>query len=439
VLGLVAAAMFIALNGFFVAAEFALVKVRATQLDSSERKGDVRAVVAHEIISRLDRYLGVTQFGITVASLGLGWVGEPAFTGIFENASSSLTGHSLPHGAHLIVVACAFFFLTLVNVLLGELVPKLYAIQRSEKTALLVARPIRLVYVVFRPVLWILEGATRALLRAMGLSSDVASFAHDSEADVLSALSTTMLRSPGGREKKDLVERVIRFSQRTARQAMVPRVDVISLPLGTSGEGAARFLRKHQFSRVLLTKSRSLDDVVGYLYGKDFWLDPAVEKAPDLSGVRRDILIVAETQSALDVMRQMQHEETPIAVVVDEYGGTSGIVTMEDLLEEIVGEIKDELDEEPARVTRIPGERAAWEVDGRTPMEELRAFGVGFDEEEAESGESIGALLLDRLGRLPRPRDRVSFGNAMLEVVAVQKRRVLRVRVSLRQSEVPPP
>jgi CBS domain containing-hemolysin-like protein len=439
VLAFAAAALFIALNGFFVAAEFALVKVRATQLDSSERKGDVRAVLAQQIIGRLDRYLGVTQFGITVASLGLGWVGEPAFTGVFEQISTTVTGHVLPHVAHLVVVACAFFCLTLVHVLLGELVPKLYAIQRSEKTALLVARPIRFIYVVFRPVLWVLEAATHALLRAMGLSSDVASFAHESEADVLSALSTTMMRSPGGREKTDLVERVIRFSQRTARHAMVPRVDVVSLPVGTPGADAARFLRKHQFSRVLLTKDRSLDDVVGYLYGKDFWLDPAVEKAPDLLGVRRNVLIVAETQSAVDVMRQMQREETPIAVVVDEYGGTSGIVTMEDLLEEIVGEIKDELDEEPARVTEIPGERAAWEVDGRTPMEELRSFGVRFDEEEAAPGESIGAVLLDRLGRIPRPKDRVSFGNATLEVVAVQKRRVLRVRVSLRQSEVPPP
>jgi CBS domain containing-hemolysin-like protein len=169
VLGLAAAALFIALNGFFVAAEFALVKVRATQLDSSERKGDQRAVVAHQIIGRLDRYLGVTQFGITVASLGLGWVGEPAFTGVFEELSTSITGHDLPHAAHLIVVVFAFACLTLVHVLLGELVPKLYAIQRSEKTALLVARPHRRVYVVVRPVLWGLEAAPRAHVRTLGL------------------------------------------------------------------------------------------------------------------------------------------------------------------------------------------------------------------------------------------------------------------------------
>jgi CBS domain containing-hemolysin-like protein len=431
-----AAALFIALNGFFVAAEFALVKVRSVQLDARHKGGDRRAAVAQEIVGRLDRYLAVTQFGITVASLGLGWVGEPAITNGFERGSVALLGRPLPPIAHGVIVGVAFCCLTLVHVLLGELVPKLYAIQRSEPIALLVARPIRFVYIVFRPILWILEAATRLLLRTMGLSSDVASYGHDSEADVLSTLSRTLMRSPGGREKSDLVERVVRFSQRTARQAMVPRVDVVALPVATTGAEAARFLRKHQFSRVVLTKERSLDDVLGYLYVKDFWLDPKVESAPDLTGVRRDVLIVPEIQSAVDVMRQMQREETPIAVVVDEYGGTSGIVTMEDLLEEIVGEIRDELDEEPARVTEIPGEKCAWEVDGRTAMEELRGLGVPVD--DGDSGESVGAVLVDRLGHVPRPKDRVSIGSATLEVVAVQKRRVLRVRVSLAMTNPPP-
>jgi CBS domain containing-hemolysin-like protein len=437
VLALAIAILFVALNGFFVAAEFALVKVRSADLAASEKKGDRRAVVTQQIVARLDRYLGVTQFGITVASLGLGWVGEPAFTHIFEQASISLTGHSPPPLAHLFIVGFAFCCITLVHVLLGELVPKLVALQRAQRTALFVARPVRLVYRVFRPVLWFLEVATGFILRAMGLSANVASFAVDSEADVLSVLSMTMRRSPRGREKSDLIERVIRFSQRTARHAMVPRVDLVSLPIGTTGAEAARFLRKHQFSRVVLTDGRSLDHVLGYLYLKDFWLDPAAETAPDLSAVRRDILIVPETQSALDVMRKMQMEETPIAVVVDEYGGTSGIVTMEDLLEEIVGEIKDELDEEPARVTEVPGAIAAWEVDGRTAMEELRTLGVNVD--EAASGEAVGAVLLEQLGRVPRPGDRVRVGNAALEVVAVQKRRVLRVRVSVEGVKPPPP
>lgn len=428
-LALVAAVLFVALNGFFVAAEFALVKVRTARLESSERKGDGRASVAQTIIARLDRYLAVTQFGITVASLGLGWVVEPAVAHVVERVPLAMIGGPLAPYLPAMVVTVAFCCLTLVHVLLGELVPKLYAIQRAEKTALFVARPVRFIYVVFRPVLWILEAATRMILRAIGLSADVASHTEDSEADVLSVLAVTMRRSPGGREKSDLVERVVRFSQRTARHSMVPRVDVASLPIDTPGSVAAQFLRKQQFSRIVLTRERSLDDVAGYLYAKTFWLDPELEKAPDLSAVRRDVLFVPETQGALDVMRQMQREETPIAVVVDEYGGTSGLVTMEDLLEEIVGEIRDELDEEPAKIARVPGERAAWDVDGRATMEELRPLGV--EVLDAESAEPVGAAVVERLGRLPRVRDRVTIGEATLEVVGVQKRRVVRVRVWL--------
>lgn len=436
-IGLAIAALFILLNGFFVAAEFALVKVRATQLHDRARKGDRRAVLANQVISRLDRYLGVTQLGVTLASLGLGWIGEPAITHVFEDAGVALTGQTLTEYPHLVVVALAFVLLTSLHVLFGELVPKLVAIQRSEQTALFVANPVRVLYIALRPLLWILETATRVILRAMGLSADVGDHGVLPEAEILGILAASTGRSPRGREKSELVERVIRFSQRTARQAMVPRVDVASLPLGAAGRDAAIFLRKQQFSRVILTKERSLDEVAGYLYAKDFWLDPTVENAPDLSKVRRDVLFVPETQSAVDVLRDMQREETPIAVVVDEYGGTSGMVTMEDLLEEIVGEIKDELDEEPAKIIKVEGEPSAWDVDGRATMEELRSLGMHV--EEADAAEPVGAVVLERLGRLPRARDRVEIGNATAEVIAVNRRRVVRVRIRLPLTEPPPP
>jgi CBS domain containing-hemolysin-like protein len=433
VIRLAIAALFILLNGFFVAAEFALVKLRATQLHAKVREGDRRAILAHQVISRLDRYLGVTQLGVTLASLGLGWIGEPAITRVFEDAGVSLTGHALGEYSHFAVVAAAFFLLTSLHVLFGELVPKLVAIQRSERTALFVAVPVRVIYIAFRPLLWVLEAATRVILRAMGLSADVGDQGALPEGEILGILAASTRRSPRGREKSELVERVIRFSQRTARQAMVPRVDVASLPLCTRGEDAALFLRKQQFSRVILTKERSLDEVAGYLYAKDFWLDPTVEEAPDLSKVRRDVLFVPETQGAVDVLRNMQREETPIAVVVDEYGGTSGIVTMEDLLEEIVGEIKDELDEEPAKIMKVEGERAAWDVDGRARMEELRSLGMHVD--EADAAEPVGAVVLGRLGRLPRARDKVEIGNATAEVIAVNRRRVVRVRIWLPKTD----
>jgi CBS domain containing-hemolysin-like protein len=431
--GLVVAALCIALNGFFVAAEFAVVKVRATQLRSRARKGDKKAIVAESIVGRLDRYLSVTQFGITLSSLGLGWIGEPALAGLLDSAGVALTAAPASRALHLAIDVVAFGMLTFGHVLFGELVPKLVAIQRSEATAMAAAIPLRVIYVTFLPFLWLLEQASRLVLRVMGMSQDVASvegrFSHD---EILAILAASAVRSPRGKSTAELFERVMRFSQRAARHSMVPRVDVVFLPLQTSGKDAHDFVRAHQFSRIVLTNGRSLDDVAGYLYAKDFLLHPDADTLSDLSPLRRDILFVPEVQSGVDVLREMQRKQVPIAVVVDEYGGTSGILTMEDLLEEIVGEIRDEFDEEPQRVVKVPGRDGAWEVDGRAAMDELRAIGVQVS--DTELGEPVGAFVVQLLGRLPRAGDRVELApGATAEVTAISRRRVTRVRVVLKR------
>jgi CBS domain containing-hemolysin-like protein len=437
VLGLLVAALCVALNGFFVAAEFALVKVRATSLHSRARKGERKAKLAESIVGRLDRYLSVTQFGITLASLGLGWVGEPAMAAVLDSAATRATGAPLPGGAHLALDVVAFGILTFGHVLFGELVPKLVAIQRSEGTALAAALPLRLVYVTFFPLLWLLEASSRVILRTVGMSPDVASVeGRFSEDEVLAILAASAARSPRGKTLGELLERVMRFSQRTARHSMVPRVDVVSLPVGTNGTEARRFLRAHQFSRVLLTHGRSLDDVAGYLYGKDFLLHPEPEALPDLASLRRDVLFVPEVQSGAEVMREMQRKQTPIAVVVDEYGGTSGIVTLEDLVEEIVGEIRDEFDEEPQKVVRVAGAEDTWDVDGRATMDELRAIGVHVASRDL--GEQVGALVVELLGRLPRAGDKVELARgANAEVTSLSRRRVTKLRVQLKKEPEP--
>jgi CBS domain containing-hemolysin-like protein len=437
--GLIVAALCIALNGFFVAAEFALVKVRATSLRSRARKGERKARIAEAIVSRLDRYLSVTQFGITLASLGLGWIGEPAVANLLDRTMILIKGSPATGGLHVAVDILAFAILTYAHVLFGELVPKLIAIQRSEGTAVASAIPLRVIYVSFLPLLWLLERSSRVILRAVGMSPDVASVeGRFSEDEIVAILAASAARSPRGKTLGELFERVMRFSQRTARHSMVPRVDVVSLPIETSGEDARRFVRSHQYSRILLTRGRSLDEVAGYLYAKDFLLHPDAAAMSDVSALRREILFVSEVQNAVDVMREMQRKQTPIAVVVDEYGGTSGIVTMEDLLEEIVGEIRDEFDEEPQKVTKLPGSEDTWEVDGRATMDELRPFGVKVP--DSELGEPVGALVVELLGRLPRAGDRVQLApGATAEVIAISRRRVTRLRVRIqKEPEVAP-
>jgi len=430
--GLVVAALCVALNGFFVAAEFALVKVRATQLRSRARKGDRKARVAETMVGRLDRYLSVTQFGITLASLGLGWIGEPSLASLLDRATQSAFGRPTTGAVHVAVAVVAFAILTFGHVLFGELVPKLIAIQRSEATAVAAAIPLRVVYFTFRPLLWMLEQASGFILRSVGMSPDVASVeGRFSEDEILSILAASAARSPRGRALAELLERVMRFSQRAARHSMVPRVDVVSLPVQTSGAEADEFVRAHQYSRVLLTTGRSLDEVAGYLYAKDFLLHAEARTLPSLVPLRRDVLFVPEVQSGMDVLREMQRKQVPIAVVVDEYGGTSGLVTMEDLLEEIVGEIRDEFDEEPQKIIRLPGPDEAWEIDGRAAMDEVRSA-LGILVPNADLAATIGAFVVEILGRLPRAGDRVELARgAMAEVTGISRRRVTRVRVRI--------
>lgn len=435
-LGLLLAAVFIALNGFFVAAEFALVKL-STTLPHAPRtpREEPRVARARDVVARLDRYLSVTQFGITLASLGLGWIGEPAIELQLDRLARWVIQEEPGRALHVVAIALAFAILTFAHVLFGELVPKLIAIQRSDDVAYGSARPLQIMFTAFKPLLWTLERATGVILRTMGMKADAASEGTLSEDEMIGILAANAARSPGGKGRAELFERVGRFAERSARHAMVPRVDVFSLPITTSGGRAVQELRTHQYSRVVLTREKNLDEVAGYLYAKDFILDPAATELPSLDSVRREVLFVPEAQSLIRVLGDMQRAQTPIAVVVDEYGGTSGLVTMEDLLEEIVGEIRDELDVEAARVVKVPSEELAWDVDARATMEELRKIGVVVEEEEW--AETVGTSVLKRLGHIPRIGDKVDLGpDATAEIASVSRRRIIRVRVRVK---IPPP
>jgi CBS domain containing-hemolysin-like protein len=435
ILGIFFAIFFIVLNGFFVAAEFALVKVNTTRAMDQLKGATLSERVAKDVVARLDRYLSVTQFGITLASLGLGWVGEPAIEKVMHHLVVRFIGiegnRFIDFGATVIALS----LLTFGHVLFGELVPKLIAIQKSNATALSVSVPLWATYIAFKPLLFILEKATAVILRAMGLSSDASSEGSLSEEEIIGILAASSARTPGGKEKSELIERVLRFSERTARQAMVPRVDVHFMPVDTSGEEAYANLKEMQYSRILLTRERNLDEVLGYLYGKDFIMDEALRRAPSIESLRRDVLFAPETQKLFDVLSAMRREQTHIAVVVDEYGGTSGILTMEDLLEEIVGEIQDEFDNESVQIAPVQNQEGAWDVDARVTLDELQKLGVE-PMDEFPGGESIGTVVLDLFGRVPKRADRVRFArNAIAEVTSIRKRRIISLRVRLTPPE----
>ena len=434
VLDLALAAALIALNGFFVAAEFAFVKVRATRVQARARRGDARAIAAGEVLRRLDRFLSVTQVGITLASLGLGWVGEP----ITERAVLALVGTrtDLEHGhaLRLFATALGFTVLTLAHVLLGELVPKLVAIQRSEATALAAALPLRLLRFLFWPLLFVLELGSRLVLRPLGLAANLAQEGALSEEEILGILVANTAAGDHHQDRRLLFERVFRFAHRSAKHAMIPRVDIAALPVDATGIEALAMIRRQGYSRIVLTRARSFDQVVGYFYAKDLLTRADAHELPSLQALRREILFVPETRGLLHLLREMQQQQLHIAIVVDEYGGTSGLVTMEDLLEEIVGEIRDEHDEEPPYVQELrPG---VWEIDARATLEELRPIGVVVPEDEAT--EPVGAWLAGRLERFPRPGDTLSVGGHFrLAVGTVHRRRITRARLERLPTDEP--
>lgn len=429
VLGLVLAVAFVVLNGMFVAAEFALVKLGATRSQRAKKPTQPADLRVEAALDRLDRYLSVTQIGITLASLGLGWIGEPVLARLGERIVTEITGQPLGAAGRGIIFATAFGLLTFAHVLFGELVPKLVGMQKSRETAVITTPLLHAVNFLLYPLLWLMDTASWAILRSLGLSPEEHGQTTMSEDEILGIIAANVARGPRGEQKRELVRRVMRFSQRTAKSAMVPRMDVVALPVETSGEKAIEFARNQQFSRILLLEGDSLDDPVGYLYVKDLLFDPKAAELSDLRSLKRDMLFVPEAAHLDDVLRDMQRAQCPFAVVVDEYGGTSGIVTMEDLLEEIVGEIRDELDDEGERIERRTD---GWEISGDVTLDELAAV-AGIATIEGEPSVSIGAAVVAKLGRLPRIGDEVGFANFRAEIVGVARRRVTRVRVRIEQ------
>lgn len=437
-LGLLAALALVALNGFFVAAEFALVRVRPAQLQRLERKGVPGARSALKIAREIDRYLSVSQIGITLASLALGWIGEPAFAGLFDRVWQRFGGQPLGGASHGGGAVVAFAMITYLHVLLGEQIPKMMALHRAERTALLLARPLRLAYLLLSPVNFLIEGATKVLLRLFGVRGAVPGEGELSEEELTGIIAATMARGPRAEDKRALLERVVRFASRQARHAMVPRVDIAYLPVSTTPKDAIAYLRQQEYTRIVLTEKNDLDRAVGYLYSKDLLLDPKAISLPDLSALRREVLYVPEPQSLIDVLRAMQQAQTLFALVVDEYGGTSGLLTMEDLLEEIVGEIRDEADEEEQpRIREVAGEPGTWDVDPLLLLDDLRSIGV--EPPEDAGGEALDAWMVAELGRIPRKGDYVRLGPFDAEIRAIRRRRVVGVRLHPHAPTVRPP
>lgn len=434
-LALLLALFCVAANGFFVAAEFALVKVRPTSLESQAAAGNARAKRATVALANLESYLSAAQLGITLASLALGWVGEPAISHLIE---PKLTSYGLPKNfAHPIAMTIAFASITSLHIIVGEQAPKYVAIQRSEKVVLACATLMYWFYVATYPFVTVLNGVSNAFLRLIGLGAPPHEHTAASPEEIRLIVQSSFRAGSLEGSQRDLLERVLRGSGRSVRAIMVPRVDVTMFSLEDDIARCEERMRREGYSRYPLSEKNNPDRIVGYIYAKDLWAAPRPLRG-GLAALRRDILFVPETRVVAEVLEDFRLSNTPIAVVVDEYGGTSGLVTLEDCVEEIVGDIRDETDEEPSRTVIRPDGSVV--VDGSTPfadveVEEIRDL-VGEDDRDS----TVGAFVIEKLGRIPRPGDRVRVGEFEVVVELLRRRRVSRVsfRAAPKPSTMPP-
>lgn len=421
--GLLLGMFLVLLNGFFVAAEFALVKVRATQLDSLVAKGNWRAKRARHLVAHLDRYLSATQLGITLASIALGWVGEPAFSWLMEPIVSWFgLGEEATHAAS---AAAVFALVSILHIVLGELAPKSLAIRKPEPTSLWVSWPLYLFYVATMPAIWLLNHAANAFLKIFGIQPvSEGELAHDEEE--LRLLLASPNASQLSKHKRELLDNIFELSHRIARQIMVPRADVVYLSIDRSLEVNLAAARESGHTRFPLCEG-DLDHVVGLVHIKDlFRANGPVE---DLTAVKRELAFVPETLELDRLLKRMRTERAHMAAVLDEYGGVSGIVTLENVIEEIVGQIQDEFDMEPPRI--VQKGTHTYQVSGGMLVEELETeLGVEFSDRNEDT---VGGVVLSELGGSPSIGDRVKLGPLEIEVRDVDLNRVKTVRVRVRE------
>jgi len=437
ILNLLIIVFLILANAFFVAAEYALVRVRRTRMEELSRQGNASAKAVKEALERITLFISTAQIGITAASLSLGWIAEPflahgleRFFGFFTGARPAGPGGSgMPAGAtaHVFAVlslAVALVLITFVHTVVGEQMPKLLALQFSEKMALYLIRPMRFFMALFRPLVWVLNEATSRLLRAFGLKPNPPQAGALSEEELLMLVSESKKAGVLSEDEQRMLQRVFKFHSKTVREIMVPPPDIVALELRASLEQIQSAFRQG-YSR-LPVYDGSLNNIKGIVYVKDLMYtlsDPRLIKVVDLL---RETIFVPESKAVPELLRELQKNRMHMAIVVDEFGDTAGLVTLEDIIEEIVGDIQDEYDMEPAQVERSPDGSVIF--DGKTPLDRFHEIYPDFPKLEG-TFETVAGLVFQIAGRVPKEADTLRQGGLIFRVVKREGRRLRRISV----------
>lgn len=421
---LVVTVILLVLNGFFVAAEFAIVRVRGTQLGSLAAEGSRRGRLAAHIIDHIDVYLSACQVGITAASLGLGWVGEPAVAALIAPMFGWLIAMNETL-FHVLSFGIAFAFITYLHIVVGEQAPKYFAIQRALVTALWLAYPLHVFYRIAYPFIWLVNASANGILRRIGIPvgpGEVADAYSDEELRML--VTASAKQGKLDESERVIVGNALDFADTLVRQVMVPRTEIVAVPEELDLAGLIAMARQHRLSRFPVYRD-DLDHIVGVVHVKDLvGVDRGSRaKAHD---VMRRVPAIPETLGLDQALAEFRRQHAQLAIVIDEYGGTAGLVTLEDVLEELVGEVGDEFEKDAAPPIReeAPG---TYLVDGLVGLAELRER-LRLDLTD-EPYDTVGGMVFGRLGRLAQVGDAIEVEGHRFQVTGVDGRRVSQVRV----------
>jgi CBS domain containing-hemolysin-like protein len=426
-LGILGIGLFVLTNGFFVAAEFSLVSVRRTRIAELAARGEAGAEAVQKAIENPDRVIAATQLGITLSSLALGWIGEPALSHLIAPVVSLFPQTLRSDISHSISAALAFTVITFLHVVIGELAPKSIALQNPERTSMIVARPTLFTERLFKPAIWALNGAGNGLLRLVGIQPASGHQLVHSVEELKMLVDASTESGVMEQDEGDMLQAIFDLGEMIVRQVMVPRTEVVAVEADTPLEEIIHLATQSTYTKFPVYED-SLDQIIGVVHVKDLL---KVMQSPNCTdclarSIAREALFVPETLSVNALLRLFRDKRQHIAIVLDEYGGTGGLVTLEDLLEEIVGEVSDPFDSSAPGFQTLPDGSIL--IDGLTLIEDVNQQ-LHLDLHD-EYYDTIAGYVMGRLGRIPRLHDVVEGDGVRLQVEEMDRLRVARVKLA---------
>ncbi|MBF8455858.1 HlyC/CorC family transporter [Kaistella sp. G5-32] len=425
VVKLLLALFLVVLNGFFVAAEFSIVKVRYSQIQLKAADGDSMAKQAEHIIKHLDEYLSATQLGITLASLALGWVGESAMHHVIENVFHYFNLAVADGTITTISLVLSFLIITVMHIVFGELIPKSIAIRKAEPTVMAIAMPLRIFYTVFKPFIWSMNHMSNAFLRLIKIHP-----ASDQEIHSTEELQLLVKQSADSgaieEENYEIIKNAFDFTDHSAKQIMIPRQNISSIDIEEPIENIINIIMEGGYSRLPVYEN-SIDNIIGIFYAKEIIREYVKRKGAinhdDLKELMRDPFFVVGSKKISDLLKVFQQKKQHLAVVIDEFGGTEGIVTLEDILEELVGEIQDEEDDEERIVDKV-GENVFW-VKATQPLDEINEnLPKKFPLSEDGEYNTLAGFILHELEDIPEENQEFNINNYHVKILKMQNKSV---------------